>query len=312
MHKSNIDIAVLLIFFARPEQTLRVFEQIKIARPSQLFLYQDGAREGHSSDVEGIDACRKIVEDIDWECVIHRWYQEKNVGCDPSEYYAQKWMFQYVNKGIILEDDDVPSQSFFPFCKELLDKYENDLRICMISGYNIMDTVNVEADYWFSSRGPIWGWATWKRTIDSWDSTLSWMDDNETVAKLRANGTLTNSAWNTYIRHRASGREHYEDFISSTRMINGQLSIIPSKNLINNIGVAVNSTHTAADMNQMSKRQKSLYEKKVFDYKFPLKHPKYIFDDKALTAKLMSWLQSSFLERISNKLRKGFKTFKLK
>ena len=52
MEKAKIDVAVLLLFFARPEQTAKVFEQIKIARPSKLFLYQDGAREGRTDDIQ--------------------------------------------------------------------------------------------------------------------------------------------------------------------------------------------------------------------------------------------------------------------
>lgn len=41
MYSAKIDVAVLLLFFARPEQTAHVFEQIKKARPTKLFLYQD-------------------------------------------------------------------------------------------------------------------------------------------------------------------------------------------------------------------------------------------------------------------------------
>lgn len=62
MYPAKIDVAVLLLFFARPEQTRLVFEQIKKARPSQLFLYQDGARVGRNDDIEGIAKCREIVD----------------------------------------------------------------------------------------------------------------------------------------------------------------------------------------------------------------------------------------------------------
>lgn len=113
-----IDIPVLLIFMARPKQFEKVFEQVKIARPSRLFLYQDGPRKDKPEDLENIKRCREIAENIDWDCEVFKMYQEKNVGCDPSEYIAQKWMFSNVDRGVILEDDDVPSQSFFPFCKE--------------------------------------------------------------------------------------------------------------------------------------------------------------------------------------------------
>ena len=78
-----------------------------------------------------------MAEDIDWDCKVHRLYQEENYGCDPSGYIAHTWAFSHVDKCIVIEDDDVPSVSYFRFCKELLDKYENDKRIMLITGLNI-------------------------------------------------------------------------------------------------------------------------------------------------------------------------------
>ena len=37
----EVDVAVLILFFNRPEQLGKVFEQVRKARPSRLFLYQD-------------------------------------------------------------------------------------------------------------------------------------------------------------------------------------------------------------------------------------------------------------------------------
>ena len=94
-HPANIDVAVLILFFNRPDHLKEVFDEVRKARPSQLFLYQDGPRG--ERDMTGIEACRKVVEDIDWECEVHRKYQERNYGCDPSEYLSQKWAFSVVD-----------------------------------------------------------------------------------------------------------------------------------------------------------------------------------------------------------------------
>ena len=87
---AKIDVAVLMLFFNRPDNFQKVFDEVKKARPAQLFLYQDGARG--ERDVPGIEACRQIASDenIDWECEVHRSYQTQNQGCDPSEYLSQK------------------------------------------------------------------------------------------------------------------------------------------------------------------------------------------------------------------------------
>ena len=54
MHKWENDVAVLCIFFARPEQFRKSFEQVKKARPRVLLLWQDGPREGRPDDIENI------------------------------------------------------------------------------------------------------------------------------------------------------------------------------------------------------------------------------------------------------------------
>lgn len=88
MKPALVDVAVLILFFNRPRQLAQVFEQVKKARPSRLFLYQDGPRG--EKDLLGIEACRQVVADIDWECEVHQLYQEKNYGCDPSEYISDR------------------------------------------------------------------------------------------------------------------------------------------------------------------------------------------------------------------------------
>lgn len=130
----SVDVPVLILFFNRPKQLQAVFEQVRKARPSRLFLYQDGPR--NEKDMPGILACREVVSHIDWDCQVEHLYQERNYGCDPSEYISQKWAFSKVDKCVVLEDDDVPCVSFFAFCKEMLDRYESDTRITMVAGFN--------------------------------------------------------------------------------------------------------------------------------------------------------------------------------
>ena len=51
MKPALVDVPVLILFFNRPQQLSQVFEQVKKARPSRLFLYQDGARNEHDLPV---------------------------------------------------------------------------------------------------------------------------------------------------------------------------------------------------------------------------------------------------------------------
>lgn len=280
MFKAKIDIPVLLIFFCREKPFSKVFEAVKKARPSKLYLYQDGAREGNESDKKGIEACRKIALDIDWECEVYTKFQEKNFGCDPSEFIAQKWFFDNEEMGIVLEDDDVPSQSFFPYCKELLEKYKDDDRIAIICGMNNYDVeTSTDDSYFFTKRGSIWGWASWRRFIDLWDENYSVLDNPEQLKKL-ADYCDCEISLETYLkiinRHKDSGRAHYESIMYIAAATNNMLNIVPKYNMISNIGIDNVSTHSASDIRLLPKRTQKLMYKKTYEIEFPLKHPEKV------------------------------------
>ena len=280
-YKAEIEVAVLLLFFNRANCIKQVFEQVKKARPSKLFLYQDGPR--NEKDIVGINECRRIVSDIDWECEVHTFYQDRNFGCDPSEYISQKWMFSILDKGIVLEDDDVPSVSFFKFCKELLDKYEDDERICMISGMNYEEeTKNCPYDYFCTSDSAIWGWASWKRVIDKWDEKYSFLDDEYHVNLLHK--YIKNTKQRSFLikmfnQHRNSGKEYYESILIANQLLNHGLAIVPRKNLITNIGLTSDSTHFNGSLKSVPNSIARIFTMKRFELDFPLKHPNFVIEN---------------------------------
>lgn len=277
-----IDIPVLILFFARPNPLGKVFEQIKIARPSKLYLYQDGARENRPDDVENIKLCREIVSKIDWECEVKYMYQEKNFGCDPSEFISQQWFFSNEESGIVLEDDDVPSQSFFPYCKELLVVYKNDERINMICGMNQMGTYHdTPYSYTFSKSGSITGWASWRRVFNKWEEHYDFLNDE--YAKQNIKGVLDKKAYKNFINnctnHKTSGKAHYESLFGSAAILNSRLNIVPKYNMISNIGIDSNATHGATSMDILPKGIKKIFYMTPQEIPFPLKHPKYVIED---------------------------------
>lgn len=305
MKPSNIDVPVLLIFFVRTEITKQVFEQIQKARPSKLYLYQDGPRPGREDDVENVKKCRDTIEAmIDWDCEVHRFYQEKNFGCDPSEFIAQKWMFETEEMGIVLEDDDIPSQAFFPYCKELLEKYKDDERIHMICGMNNFDVADwVEDSYFFSTTGSIWGWASWRRVLDTWDDTYSFLEDKYAMEQLSLQEPDFEKRLITANAHKATGRAHYESIHGFARRLYHRVNIIPKYNMITNIGVGAETTHGHADIRRYPKRAQYFMHKKRYEIEFPLKHPKYIIADKTYEKKMVLNIWQKILIKLETIVR---------
>lgn len=304
IYKSNVDVAVLLLFFTRKEQTIKTFEQIRKARPARLYLYQDGPRLNRKDDLKNIAECRKAVENmIDWECDVHKFYQEKNFGCDPSEYISQKWMFTTEEKGIIIEDDDVMSVSFFRFCKELLDKYEHDTRINMICGMNHLGIYEeCPYDYFFSQGGgSIWGWASWKRVVDQWDACYTFMDNKYVMSLLREN-FASKKSFDELIsvckRHKDSGREHYETILGLNAYLNSTFNIVPKKNMTCNIGIAAESTHAVSDITLLPKKVRQQLYMETYEIEFPLNHPSCVLNEKIYKRKQDELIRGTWFERI--------------
>jgi len=313
VHMSNIkqakiDIAVLILFFCRDEQFGKVFEAVRKARPSRLYLYQDGRRPGRTDDLEGILRCREIAgdENIDWECEVHRNYQEKNYGCDPSEYLAQKWMFETEEMGIVLEDDDVPAQSFFPFCKELLEKYKDDTRINMICGMNNLQTVDwCPYSYLFSTSGSITGWASWKRVIDMWESKIPNLDDPYYLSTYQNRYKELYDAEKSLMHYRqcnASGIEYYEAILGANALSNSMLNIVPTQNQISNIGVAGNATHSVSSLKMMPKGIRRIFFMPTYELEFPLRHPPYVMEDVRFKKELDKVMGRGFFRKRYRKL----------
>lgn len=285
MKEALVDISVLLIFFTRYEQFAQVFEQVRKAKPSRLFLYQDGPRPGRQDDIINIKKCRAIAENIDWDCEVHRLYQKKNVGVDPSGYIADTWAFSQTDKCIVLEDDVLPSVSFFSFCKKMLDKYENDDRIMLISGFNVEEeTKGILDDYFFSRTTFTWGWATWARVVKQWDSSYSFLRDKTECQKLQNyidNNGLVKNMLNVFDDHMKSGKEHFETILISNQYRHEGLTIVPKKNMINNIGVVEGSAHYAADIELIPKGYRRIFTMNRYEINTnELKHPEIIKDYK--------------------------------
>lgn len=277
----KIDVPVLLIFFARPDTLKQVFESIKEAKPSTLLLWQDGPRENRPDDIENIKKCREIVEDIDWDCKVYKMYNEKNYGCDPSTFYSHKWAFSIVDKCIILEDDRIPSQSFFPYCKYLLDKYENDERINHVCGANLLDIYEeCPNDYFFAPCGST-VWATWKRVADSWDEKYLCLDDkyNWSCLEKLYGKELVQVWYDTAVRHKKAGVPYWESVLGIDALLHSRLAIIPKKNMSTDIGLTENATHTHSHSECMPKKLLGMFNMKRYELEFPLNEPEHIVAD---------------------------------
>jgi len=261
---------VAFFVFRRPDTTQQVFDRIAQARPRKLLLVADGPRQDRPGEADACRQVREIVARVDWPCEVSRNFSERNLGCGERMISGLNWVFSQVEEAIILEDDCLPDFSFFRFCEELLEKYRDDDRIAYISGDNLVGKAGGPADsFYFSRIGGIWGWATWRSEWQRYDRHLN---DWPTI---REQGLLKElfdepeaiAFWNRIFdaMHDKTGPDTWDYQWLFTGLKNNSLTIVPSVNLITNIGFGANATHTI--------QADSPFRLPAATMKFPLNYP---------------------------------------
>jgi hypothetical protein len=266
-------VAVVFIIFKRVDKAEKVFEVIRQAKPSKLFVIADGPRAEHVGEATKCEATRAIIDRVDWDCEVLKNYSDVNLGCGKRVASGLDWVFSHVEEAIILEDDCVVHPSFFAFCEELLEKYRYDKRIASISAQNVqLCNKRTEYSYYFSRYCHSWGWATWKRAWQNFDIDMKIWSEVKTQNLLPEilTDTQTLRYWDKIFQ--MTYEEHYNtwdyQWILSCWMQNS-LSIIPHVNLVSNIGFDSDSTNTKIKDNKT-------VEMSVLVMEFPLKHPPFV------------------------------------
>lgn len=256
-----LDTPVLFLIFNRPDTTKKVFDAIRLAAPSKLYIAADGPRETKPSDIENCRETRNILNEINWTCEVHTLFREKNLGCRVAVSSAIDWFFENEEEGIILEDDCLPDQSFFWFCSELLNKYRNNTQIMHIGGSNFQfGRTRGEASYYFSRLAHIWGWASWRRAWKYYDVNMESFPEFLTQNKIStvfANRAVQQE-WIKSLTKIYKGANTWDYQWAYTIIMNNGYCIIPNENLVSNIGFGAESTTHATDENDKLANIKSL------------------------------------------------------
>jgi hypothetical protein len=241
-------IPILLLVYNRYEETRKLIKILRKIKPNKIYIAADGPKLQDKNDFVECLKVRKLFDQIKWKCKIYKHYNNNNLGCKISISRSINWFFKKVKQGIILEDDCMPNKDFFKFCNLMLKKYENNKKIFCISGSNYTNNVRKviknESSYYFSKYPHCWGWATWRRAwkynnlnINFWTkykNTDSWKQlHNDRTEKIYWEKIFNNAYKNNFNSWAYS-------WTLSVWKKKG-LTIIPKKNLIENIGVGSHS-----------------------------------------------------------------------
>lgn len=279
MEEAEVNVPVLLLVFNRPHLVKDVKNALRRVRPRILYIAADGPRAGHPSDRVLCEKARVEALGIDWPCQTKTLFREHNLGCRRAVSEAIDWFFEQEECGIILEDDCVPHPSFFRYVSELLGRYREDERVMVVSAQHFHGVAHQPPySYFFSRYNHCWGWGSWRRAWRLYDAEMkAWplLRDTDWLLGVGDGSEQFKRYW-TEIFDTA-----YADAVDSwayrwtfSCWANSGLTVLPSKNLVTNIGFGHDGTHTrtadgVADALPLE------------ELAFPLRHPPFVVRDTA-------------------------------
>ncbi|MGL5032992.1 MAG: glycosyltransferase family 2 protein [Microcystaceae cyanobacterium] len=267
---------VVLIIFRRPHTTEKVLNAIRQAKPKQLFVIADAPRPEKVGEQEKYEATLKVIETIDWDCQVYKDYAETNLGSFRRVPTGLNWVFSQVEEAIILEDDCVPEPSFFPFCEELLERYRLDQRVFTISGNNFQFGRRQSSDsYYFSRYHHSWGWATWKRAWQYFDLNMDFWPQvrDQQLLSLLLEDKRAQRYWQKIFQGVFENQIEAWDYRwTFSYWLQNSLHILPSVNLVSNIGFGEDASHTMSPKHPFANLPTQ-------PLSFPLQHPAFMIRD---------------------------------
>lgn len=238
---------IILFVYNRPSHTLRTLEALalnELAKNSVLYIYADGIKENADSNtINKINETREIIKSKQWCKEVNIIERQQNFGLAKSVIEGVTEIVNKFQKVIVLEDDLITSPYFLKFMNETLHKYEKEEAVACISAY--IYPINDLPELFFIKGADCWGWATWKRAWDLFESDGSKLLNVIEGKKLTAEFDLNKSyPYTKMLREQISGLNHsWAIRWYASAFIKNKLCLYPGKSLVNNIGTDGSGTH---------------------------------------------------------------------
>jgi hypothetical protein len=236
-----MNVAVLIICFKRSDNVRKLLTSICEQGVTKVYLAIDGPRDSGTSIGDLIESeSREIAKRY---CVdFHIWKRETNLGPAVSVITAIDWFFSFEKAGIILEDDLVISNDLLQYFEVMLDRFESNQDVMMLSGTQFVNSKDLEEFRW-TSYPVIWGWASWSDRWDLYRERISLLN------RSKIKGTSKEKRfWKTGLRRCSSGIQDAWDIpLAVSQLASQKKTILPPVNLISNHGADEFAGNTVVD-----------------------------------------------------------------
>jgi hypothetical protein len=233
---------VLVLGFNRPESLEQVFRSLSNSKPSRVLVAIDGPRDGVAADFSKVLAAQESILKIDWKCKIETRFRKQNLGIRKGIPDAVSWAIDKYGHTIVIEDDLIPGPDFYEYMQNSLEKFESDLSVGHLSGYNLVPKrfiTNQNSIYRKSIYPMSYAWGTWSRAWKNYSDEIDFKS-----LDLQELSYLEKSVWKKYFEMSERDLVSTWAFRWISSLWNNSLYCVsPNRNISNYIGNE-NGTHT--------------------------------------------------------------------
>ncbi|TGK79437.1 methyltransferase, TIGR04325 family [Leptospira bourretii] len=237
---------IIIFVYNRPEHTKRVIDSLLTnleSSDSDLIIYADYAK--NDSHITKVNEVRSYIKSITGFKSIQIVERDKNFGLSKSILSGVTDVLKRFESVIVLEDDIVVSPFFLEYMNAGLKKYKDVVKVASIHGYNYPINTKGLKESFFIKGADCWGWGTWKRVWDQFET-----DGSKLLSELEKNDLIKEFDYEGHFKFSEMLKKQIEGkndswavrWYASMFLLN-KVTLYPKDSLIQNIGLDSSGTH---------------------------------------------------------------------
>lgn len=250
------DLAPIAMFtynrLAHTRAAIEALAKNELAALSKLIIYSDGPK--NESDAAIVEEVRNYLRKVTGFRNIEIRCRPANRGLAQSIITGVSEVVNRFGRVIVMEDDLVSSPYYLTYMNDALTLYAHCDDVICIHGYCPPITASLPQTF-FLRGADCWGWGTWKRGWDLFESDgtklLSELERRKLLHEFDLNGAYGYAAM---LREQIAGRnDSWAVRWHASAFLQEKLTLHPRQSLIQNIGFDGSGRHCGASQERQAK-----------------------------------------------------------
>lgn len=236
---------IVLFVYNRPwhtRQTVEALSRNHLAHASDLFIYSDASKTADA--IQPVSEVREYLKTIDGFRSVTVTERVHNFGLAGSVIAGVSEIVEKFGQVVVLEDDLVTSPHFLSFMNDALQLYRDMEDVISIHGYLYPLAAKLPESF-FLKGADCWGWATWKRGWDLFESNgrklLSGLRARKLIRRFDFKGGYP---YSRMLEDQIAGlNDSWAVRWYASALLHDKLTLYPGRSLVHNIGNDDSGTH---------------------------------------------------------------------